>query len=118
MLKTSPEILSDLGGSIRARRIGMRLTQQEAAARAGVAYRTWRRLETAGGASIEDLVKAALALRCEDGLDQLFPPVAAASLDALLASQKATSKSSPKRVRKSGPRLQIDGSHQGKGKAS
>ena len=64
------------------------MTQQEAAARAGVAYRTWRRLEGSGAASIEDLVKAAFALRCEDQIDQLFPPVAAASLDALLEAQK------------------------------
>lgn len=30
--------------------------------------RTWRRLETQGKASIEDLIKATLALRCEEAL--------------------------------------------------
>lgn len=61
--------------------------QQEAAQRSGVAYRTWRRLETQGKASIEDLIKAALALRCEEALVALFPEPAAASLDDLLKSQ-------------------------------
>lgn len=102
MLRTTPELLADLAASIRARRVGRGLTQQEAAARAGVAYRTWRRLETTGEASIEDLVKAAVALRCEDRLEQLFPIVAAASLDALLASQKAVRENLLKRVRKAG----------------
>jgi len=76
----------------------MRLTQQEAATRAGVAYRTWRRLEGQGGASIEDMVKAAMMLRCEEGVEQLFPPPAASSLDQLLMEQAKPSL--PQRVRK------------------
>ena len=100
MLKTPPEILLELAGSIRARRVGLGLTQQEAAARAGVAYRTWRRLEGAGAASIEDLVKAAFVLRCEGQFDGLFPKVAAASLDALLEAQKQQRRKVRQRVRK------------------
>ena len=100
MLKTPPEILLELAGSIRARRVGLGLTQQEAAARAGVAYRTWRRLEGSGAASIEDLVKATFVLRCEGQFDQLFPQVAAASLDALLEAQKQQRRKVRQRVRK------------------
>jgi len=98
MMKTVPELMRDLAGRIRARRLGLGWPQVEAASRAGVAYRTWRRLETAGEASIEDLVKAAVALRCEDGLSALFPEPAATTLDELLARQ-AAARSPPARQR-------------------
>ena len=99
MLQTPQEILRELAGRIKARRVALSLTQAEAAQRAGVAYRTWRRLETEGRASLDDMVKAAVVLRCEDGLAALFPLPAAASLDALLAQQAAGV--APKRVRAS-----------------
>lgn len=87
MLKTAPELLQELADRIRVRRVALGWPQQEAAQRSGVAYRTWRRLETQGQASIEDMIKAALALRCEEALIALFAEPAAASLDDLLKSQ-------------------------------
>lgn len=89
MLKTYAELLQELGQRIGARRKALGWTQQEAAERSGVNYRTWRRLEGMGQASIEDLVKAAVALRCEDALEGLFPAPAASTLDELLRQQKA-----------------------------
>lgn len=89
MLKTYAELLQELGRRIGARRKAMGWTQQAAAERSGVNYRTWRRLEGQGQASIEDLVKAAVALRCEEGLELLFPAPAASNLDELLRQQKA-----------------------------
>jgi len=89
MLKPYAELLQELGQRIGARRKTMGWTQQAAAERSGVNYRTWRRLEGQGQASIEDLVKAAVALRCEEGLELLFPAPAASNLDALLRQQKA-----------------------------
>ena len=89
MLKTSIELMQELGQRIGARRKALGWTQQAAAERSGVAYRTWRRLESAGQASVEDLVRAAVALRCEEGLEDLFPAPAATSLDDLLRQQKA-----------------------------
>ncbi len=97
-MKTVPELMRDLADRIRARRLGLGWPQVEAASRAGVAYRTWRRLETAGAASIEDLVKAAVALSCEEGLAALFPEPAATTLDELLARQAAV-RSRPARQR-------------------
>jgi transcriptional regulator with XRE-family HTH domain len=89
MLKTSSELMQELGQRIGVRRKALGWTQQAAAERSGVTYRTWRRLESAGEASIGDLVKAAVALRCEAGLEDLFPAPAASSLDDLLREQKA-----------------------------
>jgi transcriptional regulator with XRE-family HTH domain len=92
MLKAPQELLHELGESIRVRRIGQGWSQHEAALRAGVGLRTWRRLETGGQATIDILVNAAIALRCEEGLSQLFPAPAASSLDDLLARQALAAK--------------------------
>ncbi len=82
------DILTKTGGQIRTRRLAMGLTQGDAAARSGVAYRTWRRMEKDGSASIEDLIRAAIALRCENGLAALFPEPVASSMDNLLTRQR------------------------------
>ena len=100
MLETPSELADALGQRIKARRLGMGYTQADAAARAGVAYRTWRRLESEGKASIEDLVRAAIALRCERDVTLLFPEPAATSMDALLQQQKAAQAATPKRRRR------------------
>lgn len=88
MLYTPVELATSLGDRIRARRKAMGMTQADSASRAGVSYRTWRRMEGEGKASIDDLVRAAIALRCEDALDALFPPPVAVSMDALLSDQR------------------------------
>lgn len=98
MQRTASELAQDLADRIRTRRLALGLSQQEAAQRSGVAYRTWRRLETQGKASIEDLIKAAIALRCEETLAGLFPEPVAASLDDLLRRQ-ATLRPRPARAR-------------------
>lgn len=98
MISTAPELMEMIGDAVRTRRTAMGLTQADAAARAGVAYRTWRRLESGGRASIEDLVRAAIALRAEAGLEALFPAPAAANLDELL-KQQATAGSTIRRAR-------------------
>ena len=97
MLQTPLELTATLGQRIKARRLGMGYTQADAAARAGVAYRTWRRLESEGKASVEDLVRAAIALRCERDVASLFPRPAATSMDALLQQQKMAQAATPKR---------------------
>lgn len=104
MFETAQELAVGLGRQIRRRRLALALTQVDAAARAGVSYRTWRRLEAEGGASIDDLVRAALALRCEQGLHGLFPEPPAMSMDALLKQQKTAQAAMPKRRLRAPPR--------------
>ena len=99
MIETPLELASTLGRRIKARRLAMGYTQADAASRAGVAYRTWRRLESEGKASIEDLIRAALALRCEGELAALFPEPAATSMDALLQQQRAHAAAPKRRIR-------------------
>lgn len=85
------ETLKSLGQRLKARRIALGITQRDAADRSGVAYRTWRRMENHGKASIEDLYRAAIILRCENAMDDLFPMPVASSMDELLKAQKAQS---------------------------
>ncbi len=103
MLFTLQDQLTALGKRIKARRLALDLTQQAAAAKAGVAHRTWRRMEAEGRASIEDLVRAAIALRCDEGIVALFPEISANSMDELLAQQRQAAK--PQRKRASGASL-------------
>lgn len=99
MFETPPEIAIAIGARVRARRLGMGWSQAEAAERAGVAYRTWRRMETEGKASIDDLVRAAIALRCEQNLETLFPEPAATSMDTLLERQQREAGGASRRLR-------------------
>ena len=92
MILTLKDQLDALGARIKALRISLNFTQQVAAERAGIAYRTWRRMENEGKASIEDLVRASLALRCEDGVEALFPEPVARNMDELLEMQRRAAK--------------------------
>jgi transcriptional regulator with XRE-family HTH domain len=92
MLKTSTELLAELGAAIRTRRVAQQWSQEEAAVRAGMGVRTWRRMEKTGQATVESLVQAAVALRCEETLALLFPAPAAASMNDLLARQMESRK--------------------------
>ena len=88
MFKVPTELLGELGEAIRARRIALNYSQQEAARRAGIGLRTLRRMETEGQGTIESLINLAIALRCEDGLGDLFPRPPARSMDELLQQQR------------------------------
>jgi transcriptional regulator with XRE-family HTH domain len=98
MILTLQDHMQGLGQRIKARRLALDLTQQAASAKAGVAHRTWRRMEAEGSASIEDLVRAAIALRCDEGVADLFPEMAASSMDELLAQQRKRIKSPRQRA--------------------
>ena len=91
MLFTPVELAERLGARISARRKQMRLSQIVAAERAGVSHRTWRRMENNGKASIDDLVRAALALRCEREIEDLFPALPARTMDELLKRSRTRS---------------------------
>jgi transcriptional regulator with XRE-family HTH domain len=103
MLKTTTELLQELGARIKTRRLALGWLQPDTARRAGVSLRTWQRLENEGLASIRDLARAAIALRCEEGLADLFPEPPAASLDDLLR-REATGGPGGRLPRQRGPR--------------
>lgn len=97
--------MASLGAAVRVRRLALNWSQEEAASRAGIGVRTWRRMELSGQATIENLVSAAIALRCEDKLSELFPAPVARSMDELLQRQQreAVAQARPRRARRARP---------------
>lgn len=104
MMKTPQELLQQLGQAIRARRLAYNWSQAEAAERAGMGERTWRRLEQTGQSTTENLVNAAIALRCEQHLADLFPVPAARTMDALLERQRRVAEPRPRQRARKGRR--------------
>ena len=88
-LLSPTEILTQLAQRCRTQRLERRLTQQGLADRSGVALGTLKRFERSGHASLETVVKLAIALDCIGPFDALFAPSAIRSLDEVL-EQKTT----------------------------
>lgn len=98
MIKTADELRQDLGAAIRQRRVLQRLSQEEAATRAGISLSSWKRMEALGPSSVDHMIEAAFVLRCEDQISGLFPLPAATSMDELLKRQAAESVKRPQRA--------------------
>ena len=89
MLKTPEELRQELGQAIRARRIGQGWSREESSDAPAWELSTWKRAGTQGPGLVQNLINAAVALRCEEGFGQLFPAPAASSLDEFLRRQAA-----------------------------
>ena len=90
MLKTPEELLQSVATNSKARRLAENWTQEALAKRAGVTLACVRRFEQSGQIGLESLAKLAIALRCEESLERLFPPVdiTPKNLDELLKEPK------------------------------
>lgn len=69
---TPEEIRHELGVRLKAQRLAQRLAQDELAARAGVSIGTVKNLENHGQASLESVLRIALALGLADHFQALF----------------------------------------------
>lgn len=92
-----PRILAALGERARQLRIASALTQADLAARAGVGVATVQRFEASGHASLDSVVRLAIALRAESSLDALFAAPRFATLDEAIAAPRTRER---RRVRK------------------
>lgn len=72
---TPAEIQADLGGRLRALRLDTRLSQAEAASRAGISVRALQHLETGTGSTLESYIRVLKALGHLNTLDSLAPAV-------------------------------------------
>lgn len=84
--------LADLGRRARALRILRDLPQRELARRAGVGEATVKRFERSGRASVENMLRLAVALGVEEGFDRLFELPKYRTLDEALAQPAAASR--------------------------
>ncbi|SDH11849.1 helix-turn-helix domain-containing protein [Paraburkholderia phenazinium] len=71
-LATADEIARELGQRLRTQRLAQNLQQSELAARAGVSERAVRNLERTGKATLESLLRVAMALGLAGSLSPLF----------------------------------------------
>jgi transcriptional regulator with XRE-family HTH domain len=85
---TLQETLRALGARARQLRLLRSLAQEELAERAGVGVATVRRFEKTGTASIEGVLRIAMALGAEHAFDSLFETPPYASLAEALARPK------------------------------
>lgn len=78
-------MLSVVGERAAQLRLQQSLTQTELAKRAGVGVATVRRFEKHGSATMENVLRIAIALRAEVGFDHLFALPPYSSIDEALA---------------------------------
>lgn len=90
MMKTSQEIVIELGERMRTLRLLRNLTQAGLAERSGVSLATLRKFEKTGQISLQSLVKLAIPLGAENGFDLLFADVEeqVVTIDELLERSK------------------------------
>ena len=72
LLKTPVEIMSDLAGKLKNKRLEMNLTQEGISSRAGVSLGSLKRFESTGQISLESLLKIAHAVNSLSEFDSLF----------------------------------------------
>jgi transcriptional regulator with XRE-family HTH domain len=82
------EIRVALAARARQLRIAQAMKQGELARAAGVTQATISQFESTGAASFETVVKIAIALGAERGLDELFAAPRTRSIDEIIAGAK------------------------------
>jgi transcriptional regulator with XRE-family HTH domain len=95
------DVVDALAARARGLRLTQNLTQQQLAARAGIGLRTVKRFEQTGHATLDSVVRIALALRAEAPFDALFEGPEYASLDEALAAPTDTPRQRARRTRAS-----------------
>lgn len=87
-LATPKEIEAEFAQRIRLARVSRNMTQPDLAERVGVSVGTIRNLERSGDCAFSTIIKVALALRLEKGLDDLFE-VGVQSIEELIDMDRA-----------------------------
>lgn len=97
MMATTPEICTELGRRLRARRLMQGWTQVELAERAGLSSGTVKNLEKRGQASLESFVQIVAALGLADDLGELFR-LKVVSIAAMETAERAHRQRAPRRT--------------------
>ena len=100
-LLTDEAILSELGGRLAQRRLGLELTQAELAEQAGVSKRTVERIEAGATTQLSTLVRMFRALDLLDRLDALIPQSGPRPMDLLKLKGKERQRA-PRRKKRPG----------------
>ena len=82
-LASTATVIAELGARLRRQRLARLWTQEELAARAGVALSAVKKLEAGGNATLRTLVKVAQAMSLMQDLAHTFEPDSGASIAEL-----------------------------------
>lgn len=92
-LKAPQDILLEIAERFKARRLGMNLSQEGLATRAGVSWSSLKRFERTGLIALDSLLRIALVLDCLGDFDKLasdsLPLGENKTLDDILSEPKA-----------------------------
>ena len=95
-LRTPKDVLLEIAGRFKARRLAFNLTQEGLATRSGVSHSSLKRFERTGLIALDSLLRISLVLECLGDFDKLaserLPSQKAASLDEILAAPKTRKK--------------------------
>ena len=95
-LRAPQDMLVEIAGRFKARRLTMNLTQEGVAARSGVSWSSLKRFERAGLIALDSLLRVALVLDCLSDFDKLASGNSsiglAKSLDDILSESKTRKK--------------------------
>ena len=103
--KTLNQLSTETASRARQLRLKEKLTQEQLSERAGMPLSTYKRFEQKGLISFEGLIKVAIALRAERGLEALFSPQPNETEFASLEEVEQTLTSSPKKPYNPPPRV-------------
>lgn len=81
---TPGEIEKNIVKNIKARRKKLKLSQVKLSEKSGVSLGSVKRFEQTGEISLRSLIKIAIALDCEEDLNQLFTQKVFASIEEVL----------------------------------
>jgi transcriptional regulator with XRE-family HTH domain len=88
ILESPKDICRAVAERARAARLAANLTQEGLAQRSGVSLGSLKRFESSGAASLEAVVRIAVALRMESGFERVFQSPRFSSLDEVIAAPK------------------------------
>ena len=95
-MKSPSDILDEIRGRLKQRRLAMNITQAGLAKRSGVTLGSLKRFETKGLIAFESLLKIALVLDCLDDFDKVAAgddsAMTTRSLDDILAAGQGRKK--------------------------
>jgi transcriptional regulator with XRE-family HTH domain len=99
LISHSPqELMTGIATRVKARRLELRYTQKELAARAGIPLPTYRRFERTGEIALRGLVMLGIALDATAEFPSLFSSKSYASIDDLLLSAGKKAQRGKRRV--------------------
>ena len=90
------EIRTELGQRLRAQRLALGLSQAELAERAGISASTVKLIETHGRCTLENFIRAAMALGLVDQLQPLFM-LQVRSIEEMERAEQAQRRRAPRR---------------------